>query len=204
MAPWPGPADSRDWGEHLLLEVTAGPAAGRTIQTDQELVIGREGDGAGRIEDDIRLARRHARISRDRNDQVMIEDLESGDGVYINGVRIDEQPLTIGDVIQLGETSLELRLDQSEVSESASGDASRLARASAVLTVGSMFARTGNALRDEFLVSKCVAYLDAGSDGRFRGGRSTKRIGVVQQGRSSDENQATALDRRGWALAPPP
>ena len=90
-------------GQQLFLEVTAGPAAGRTIPTDQELVIGREGDGAGRIEDDSRLAQRHARISRDRNDQVLIEDLESEDGVYINGVRIDEQPLTIGDVIQLGE-----------------------------------------------------------------------------------------------------
>ena len=155
-------------------------------------MIGREGDGAGRIEDDSRLARRHARISRDRNDQVLIEDLESEDGVYINGVRIDEQPLTIGDVIQLGETSLELRLDQSEVSESASGDASRLARASAVLTVGSMFARTGNALRDEFPVFERVAYLNAGSDGpvpRRALERSSQRIAVVlEQGRSSDVN----------------
>ena len=179
-------------GQQLFLEVTAGPAAGRTIQTDQELVIGREGDGAGRIEDDSRLAQRHARISRDRNDQVLIEDLESGDGVYINGVRIDEQPLTIGDVIQLGETSLELRLDHSEVSESASGDASRLARASAVLTVGSMFARTGNALRDEFPVFERVAYLNAGSDGpvpRRALERSSQRIAVVlEQGRSSDVN----------------
>ena len=178
--------------QQLLLQVTAGPAAGRSIPTDQALVIGSEGDAAGRIDDDSRLARRHARISRDRNDQVLIEDLESDDGVYINGVRIDEQPLTIGDVIQLGDTSIELRLEQSEVIESASNDAGRLARASAVLTVGSMFAGTDDALRRQFPVLERVAYLNAGSDGPVPSRaleRSSQRIAVVlEQGRSSDVN----------------
>jgi selenocysteine lyase/cysteine desulfurase/predicted CoA-binding protein len=175
-----------------FLQVTTGPAEARAIPTERELVIGREGDGPGRIDDDPELAGRHARISRDRHDQVQIEDLGSSNGIYVNGVRVQNQVLAVGDVLQLGATSLELRLPDARVAAGATNDASRLARASAVLTVGSMFSREDNALRLQFPVLERVAYLNAGSDGpvpRRALERASQRTAVVlEQGRSSDVN----------------
>jgi selenocysteine lyase/cysteine desulfurase len=154
------------------------------------MVIGRAGDDDGRIVNDPELSPRHARIFRDRNDQVCIEDLESEHGVYVNGVRVGSQVLAIGDIIQLGDSSLELRLPEGTVAAAAIDDASRLARASAVLTVGSLFARAENSLRQEFEGLERVAYLNAGSDGpvpRRALERASQRLAVVLgQGRSSD------------------
>ncbi|HEY1510857.1 MAG TPA: aminotransferase class V-fold PLP-dependent enzyme [Solirubrobacteraceae bacterium] len=175
-----------------FLQVTMGSANARAIPTDLELVIGSEGDGPGRIENDPELSRRHARIFRDRNDQVQIEDLDSANGIYVNGVRVQNQGLAVGDVVQLGATSLELRLPDARVAQGATNDASRLARASAVLTVGSMFSSDENALRLQFPVLERVAYLNAGSDGpvpRRALERASQRTAVVlEQGRSSDVN----------------
>jgi L-cysteine/cystine lyase len=173
-----------------VLRVTGGPAAGREIPTDRKVVIGLGGDDEGRIANDPELSERHARVFRDSNDQVRIEDLESEHGVYVNGVRVESQLLAVGDIIQLGGSSLELRLPDATVAAAASDDASRLARASAVLTVGSLFAREENSLRRQFEVLERVAYLNAGSDGpvpRRALERASQRLAVVLgQGRSSD------------------
>lgn len=193
-----------------FLQVTMGPAEGRPIPTGHELVIGREGEDAGQIETDPELSRRHARIFRDRNDQVQIEDLDSANGVYVNGVRVHDQTLAIGDVVQLGGTSLELQVPKAHVPAVAVNDASRLARASAVLTVGTMFAPGEHPLRAEFPVLEHVAYLNAGTDGpapRRALERASQRTAVVlEQGRSSDVNarQLRTIEsalRGGYAAA---
>jgi pSer/pThr/pTyr-binding forkhead associated (FHA) protein len=92
------------------LEVVAGRAIGMSILIDDELLIGRHADGAGRLADDEEISRSHARISLDRSGFCAIEDLGSTNGTFVNGLRITgPQTLSVGDTIELGGTTLVVR-----------------------------------------------------------------------------------------------
>jgi len=94
-------------GEGLV--VTAGTARGRRLALSDELVIGREVSGDGRLSDDHELSRRHARVTRDAGGQLTIEDLGSANGTFVNGIRVRGRlPLSVGDTIRIGLTTLEL------------------------------------------------------------------------------------------------
>jgi pSer/pThr/pTyr-binding forkhead associated (FHA) protein len=91
-------------------EVVAGRAIGMSILLDDELLIGRHADGAGRLADDEEISRSHARISLDRSGFCAIEDLGSTNGTFVNGLRISgPQTLSVGDTIELGGTTLVVR-----------------------------------------------------------------------------------------------
>jgi predicted component of type VI protein secretion system len=92
------------------LEVVAGRAIGMSILLDDELLIGRHADGAGRLADDDEISRAHARISLDRSGFCGIEDLGSTNGTFVNGLRITgPQTLSVGDTIEMGGTALVVR-----------------------------------------------------------------------------------------------
>jgi pSer/pThr/pTyr-binding forkhead associated (FHA) protein len=92
------------------LVVTDGAGLGRRLIVGDELVIGREVGGAGRLADDQEVSRRHARVSRDASNQLTIEDLGSANGTFVNGMRLRApQRLKAGDTIRIGSTALELR-----------------------------------------------------------------------------------------------
>jgi pSer/pThr/pTyr-binding forkhead associated (FHA) protein len=81
-----------------------------SILLDDELLIGRHADGAGRLADDDEISRSHARISLDRSGFCAIEDLGSTNGTFVNGLRISgPQTLSVGDTIELGGTTLVVR-----------------------------------------------------------------------------------------------
>jgi pSer/pThr/pTyr-binding forkhead associated (FHA) protein len=89
-----------------VLVVTQGPFAGRRLELEGELVIGRE-DATVTIEDS-ELSRRHA-VVRPVDGGVEIEDLGSLNGTYVNGERIaGPRRLSGGDSIKLGQTVIEL------------------------------------------------------------------------------------------------
>lgn len=91
-------------------EVVAGRAVGMSILLDDELLIGRHAEGAGRLADDEEISRSHARISLDRSDFCAIEDLGSTNGTFVNGLRIKgPQTLSVGDTIEVGGTTLVVR-----------------------------------------------------------------------------------------------
>jgi predicted component of type VI protein secretion system len=91
-------------------EVVAGRAIGMSILLDDELLIGRHADGAGRLADDDEISRSHARISLDRAGFCAIEDLGSTNGTFVNGLRIaGPQTLSVGDTIEVGGTTLVVR-----------------------------------------------------------------------------------------------
>jgi predicted component of type VI protein secretion system len=91
-------------------EVVAGRAIGMSILLDDELLIGRHADGAGRLADDEEISRSHARISLDRSGYCAIEDLGSTNGTFVNGLRISApQTLSVGDTIEVGGTTLVVR-----------------------------------------------------------------------------------------------
>jgi pSer/pThr/pTyr-binding forkhead associated (FHA) protein len=92
------------------LEVVAGRAIGMSILLDDELLIGRHADGAGRLADDEEISRSHARVSLDRSGFCAIEDLGSTNGTFVNGLRITgPQTLSVGDTIEVGGTTLVVR-----------------------------------------------------------------------------------------------
>jgi FHA domain len=91
-------------------EVVAGRAVGMSILLDDELLIGRHAEGAGRLADDEEISRSHARISLDRSGFCAIEDLGSTNGTFVNGLRITgPQTLSVGDTIEVGGTTMVVR-----------------------------------------------------------------------------------------------
>ncbi|HUA02290.1 MAG TPA: FHA domain-containing protein [Solirubrobacteraceae bacterium] len=97
-------------GGTARLEVVAGRAIGMSVLLDDELLIGRHADGAGRLADDDEISRSHARISLDRSGFCAIEDLGSTNGTFVNGLRITgPQTLSVGDTIEVGGTTLVVR-----------------------------------------------------------------------------------------------
>jgi pSer/pThr/pTyr-binding forkhead associated (FHA) protein len=92
------------------LDVVAGPAAGTMIAVEDELIIGRLSEGAGRLLGDQEISRSHARLARDDHGVWMIEDLGSTNGTYVNSLRITApQSLALGDTIEVGATTLIVR-----------------------------------------------------------------------------------------------
>jgi selenocysteine lyase/cysteine desulfurase/predicted CoA-binding protein len=159
------PVAPRSREEQPYLQVTAGPAEGRHIPTTSELIIGRQVDGPGSIPEDEHLSRTHARVSRTSTDQVNIADLESSNGTYVNGVRVEEQVLAIGDTVQLGSSALELRTPEGRAPKSALHDRAQLNLAALTRVAARPSGRDAGAFRAEFPVFESVAYLNAGSDG---------------------------------------
>jgi pSer/pThr/pTyr-binding forkhead associated (FHA) protein len=95
---------------YLRLEVISGNALGETIVVDDELVIGRHATGPGRLSEDDEISRQHARISREATGDYAIEDLDSSNGTFVNGLRIQSpRLLSLGDSIETGATTLVVR-----------------------------------------------------------------------------------------------
>src|SRR3954454_24526394 len=87
--------------------VSAGNATGQQIGLEGELTFGRQLPGAGSLAGDPELSRVHARVFRDASGQLMIEDLGSTNGTFVNGARIGApQPLRSGDEVRVGQTTL--------------------------------------------------------------------------------------------------
>jgi pSer/pThr/pTyr-binding forkhead associated (FHA) protein len=97
-------------GPAARLEVLTGKAAGMSILIDDELLIGRLADGAGRLADDEEISRSHARVSIESSGRCTIEDLGSTNGTWVNGMRISTpQTLSEGDTVELGGTTMTVR-----------------------------------------------------------------------------------------------
>jgi pSer/pThr/pTyr-binding forkhead associated (FHA) protein/predicted Ser/Thr protein kinase len=93
----------------VVLVARTGPLSGRRLVLGDELLIGREVSGDGRLSDDPKVSRRHARLARDANGRPTIEDLGSANGTLVNGERVvGPQMLAAGDSVQIGSTILEV------------------------------------------------------------------------------------------------
>jgi len=91
-----------------VLRVTAGPAAGQSISVESQVIIGRE--NADLMIDDPELSRHHTAV-RPGEYGVVIEDLGSTNGTFVNGVRIGEPVmLATSGTIRVGLTEIEVEL----------------------------------------------------------------------------------------------
>jgi hypothetical protein len=86
------------------LVIHEGAAAGSEHPVHGELILGRERGTADLVLDDPGVSRRHARVLPE-HDGVLVEDLGSSNGTYVNGRRISGPvELGAGDELQLGTT----------------------------------------------------------------------------------------------------
>ena len=88
------------------LTITGGPLAGQQFSFTDSVVIGRGAYADIRI-DDPGVSRHHAEIRI--GSDVILRDLGSTNGTYVNGTLIAEQPLRDGAVITIGSTNLTFR-----------------------------------------------------------------------------------------------
>jgi hypothetical protein len=88
------------------LVIHGGPAAGSGHPVDGELIVGRERGSVDLVLDDPGVSRRHARVVPD-NGGVIVEDLGSSNGTFVNGQRISGPvELGAGDEVRVGATVL--------------------------------------------------------------------------------------------------
>jgi hypothetical protein len=94
-------------GEYLW--VTEGNAEGSTVALDDEFAIGRSESGEGRLGDDPEISRSHARFYRDEAGRLMVADLGSTNGTFVNETRISApQALQPGDRVRTGKTTMQV------------------------------------------------------------------------------------------------
>lgn len=89
----------RDRG--LLVRIDAVNAGQVFTVNSKEFTLGRHPDNNGCV-DDQGISRYHAKISRTDNTLYAVEDLESSNGTYVNGVQVEQAELHNGDTLQLG------------------------------------------------------------------------------------------------------
>src|SRR4051812_25664279 len=92
----------------LVLEIVEGPNAGRQVQLDKSLDIGRA-DEAGVHLDDEQVSRLHARVTPSESG-ALVEDLGSSNGTYVNDQPvIGQREVRRGDDIRTGLSVIRVR-----------------------------------------------------------------------------------------------
>jgi diguanylate cyclase (GGDEF)-like protein len=89
------------------LVVIAGAQLGEIFPIDRELLIGRDKTAGLRLTDDKGASRRHCKV-RVAGDTVVLVDLDSSNGTYVDGEKVGagERPLTEGAKIRVGQTTV--------------------------------------------------------------------------------------------------
>jgi L-cysteine/cystine lyase len=131
------------------LRIATGPAAGRTVALDKAVFIGRSADGAGSFGGDPSVTQPHARIVPTERGAVLLVDMGSESGSWVNGERVTTRELATGDVVRVGDMTLELSVAASPAGSGRDRDSEANARA----------------LRAEFPIFEHFLYLNAGMEG---------------------------------------
>lgn len=102
----PGPSDNAmirlgEIGEHAVLVIRSGDLTGNRFTLSKDITqIGRHQD-SDILLDDITVSRRHAEVVKTSN-SLLVRDLGSLNGTYVNQSRVDEFALKHGDELQVG------------------------------------------------------------------------------------------------------
>jgi len=90
------------------LVIVGGPSAGRTVHLSKVTTLGRSSEAEVQF-DDLTVSREHARILRDEQGHYILEDLHSGNGTFLNGIRIGSESVHEGDEIRVGDSVMIFR-----------------------------------------------------------------------------------------------
>ena len=93
----------------LVLEIVEGPDAGRQIALRGPVVLGRD-QSADVVLEDGQTSRRHARVTPSASGGIVVEDLESTNGTFVNHDEVHSPvELAPGDELLVGVTVMQLR-----------------------------------------------------------------------------------------------
>ncbi|MBX3252380.1 MAG: diguanylate cyclase [Myxococcales bacterium] len=95
---------SRPGSERAYVIVIAGPNLGETHELVGDPDVGRTSEASIHLADS-EVSRRHARFFVE-NGRVVVEDLNSTNGTFVNGERVSRRALDDGDKIQIGTTTI--------------------------------------------------------------------------------------------------
>jgi serine/threonine protein kinase len=103
----------------FVLRIVSGPHKGRCLLVEEgaPLLLGRSRHAETRLEDPG-VSRVHCEIELE-DGQVVVTDLDSAGGTFVNGQRITESVLRPGDVLRIGESQMRLHATGVETSEDA-------------------------------------------------------------------------------------
>ena len=96
------------------LVAVEGPLSGKTFYLDEPVSIGRLGSNDICLEDPF-VSRNHCVIRND-GDEYLIEDLNSSNGTYLNGERVNTRSLKEGCLIAVGASRFLFKLQDREES----------------------------------------------------------------------------------------
>jgi len=94
-----------------ILTIMDGTGKGMTSEFDHVLIIGRGSESDMRIENPA-LSRKHAVVS-DHGTSVLVEDLDSTNGVFVAGTRVPKAKLRNGDEFTIGDSVIRVTIDDS-------------------------------------------------------------------------------------------
>jgi pSer/pThr/pTyr-binding forkhead associated (FHA) protein len=92
-------------GVDVVVVATGGVTGTRLELADSVTTFGRS-DDSGIVLDDVSVSRHHGVFTRTASGRVTVRDLNSLNGTYVNGARVDETVLRNGDEIQIGKFKL--------------------------------------------------------------------------------------------------
>ena len=104
MHPSAGQGPSGTHGDELV--IASGPAAGTHVGIDKEITsVGRH-ENSDLLLDDVSVSRHHAVFTRTASGRITLRDLNSLNGTYVNGARVEETTLHSADEVQIGKFKL--------------------------------------------------------------------------------------------------
>ena len=94
-------------GEHRdELVIAAGPQAGTRIELVNDITTAGRHEASDLLLDDVAVSRHHAVFTRTASGRVTLRDLNSLNGTYVNGKRVEETTLHSADEVQIGKFKL--------------------------------------------------------------------------------------------------
>jgi two-component system, cell cycle response regulator len=91
--------------ERTYLLVLGGPLAGTIVALTNTIVLGRGAEADIRISDGDALSRKHCKLFLKDGD-AYVQDLQSSNGTFVNGAKIQTERLRDGDKIRIGDTTI--------------------------------------------------------------------------------------------------
>jgi pSer/pThr/pTyr-binding forkhead associated (FHA) protein len=89
-----------------VLVVKRGPTVGSSYMLQSDVTRAGRHPESDIFLDDITVSRRHAEFTRAADGKVVVRDVGSLNGTYVNRERIEEQVLSAGDEVQIGKFKL--------------------------------------------------------------------------------------------------
>jgi pSer/pThr/pTyr-binding forkhead associated (FHA) protein len=91
---------------HDVLVVATGALAGDRIELTKEFVTVGRHEASDVFLDDVSVSRHHGVFTKTASGRITVRDLNSLNGTYVNGVRVEEAVLHSADEVQIGKFKL--------------------------------------------------------------------------------------------------